>query len=259
LSTNEIQALAAPNSPPAINSFTASPTSPNINQTVTFTANALDPNFGDILQYSFNFGDGSTATAFATNNTAHHAYSAPGRYTATVRVFDGIATVSTNVFVIAHYAQTAPLATASSQIIYDSARGKVWCVNPDNDTVSQINATNFAKELEIAVGSKPRSIALEPDGVALWVVCENSDELWVLNPSSGALISKRNLGYGVAPVAVAFAPNDSAAYIAGNGSQSVLQLDLASFATTGSLQLPGPPSSIALVGSSLRMFVSRFI
>jgi hypothetical protein len=259
LSTNEIAALAAPNSPPTINTFSASPGTPTVNQTVTFTASAIDPNLGDILQYSFNFGDGSTVTAFATNNTAQHAYTVPGRYTATVRVTDGISTVTSNLFVIAHYAQTAPLATASSQIIYDSARGKVWCVNPDSDTVSRINATNFTKELEIAVGSKPRSIALEPDGVALWVVCENSDELWVLNPSSGALIGKRNLGYGVAPVAVAFAPNDGAAFIAGNGSQSVLRLDLATFTINGSLQMPGPPSSIAVAGNSARMFVSRFI
>jgi DNA-binding beta-propeller fold protein YncE len=148
---------------------------------------------------------------------------------------------------------------ASSQIIYDSGRGKVWCVNPDSDTVSRINATNLAKELEIAVGSKPRSIALKPDGLALWIVCEKSDELWVLNPANGGLIGKTNLAYGAAPVAVAFAPNGSAGYVAGAGSQSLLKLDPGTFATTASINLGALPSSIALNGSTTRMLVSRFI
>jgi hypothetical protein len=259
LSTNEIAALAAPNSPPIISSLTVSSVTPLVNQSDTFTLNATDPNFGDVLQYSFNFGDGSPTTTFSTNNTAQHTYTSPGRYTATARVFDGIATVTTNIFIIARYTPTAPLATASAEIIYDPGRGKVWCVNPDSDTVSRINATTLAKELEITVGSKPRSLALEPDGIALWIVCEKSDELWALNPSSGALILRTNLGYGVAPVAVAFEPNVGAAFIAGQGSKSLLRLDPASFAITGSLALGGRPASIAVSSSSFRVFVTRFI
>src|SRR5207237_202100 len=119
---------------------------PLISQQTTFSATAIDPNFGDTLQYSFNFGDGTPPTAFATNTTAQHAYSSPGRYTATARVSDGIATVSTNLFLIAHFAQTSPLPAASAQIIYDAFRSKVWCVNPDSDTVSRINATNLTKD-----------------------------------------------------------------------------------------------------------------
>jgi cytochrome c peroxidase len=259
LSTNEITALAAPNLPPVLLSFTGSPAAPLVGQSSVFSATASDPNSGDTLQYSFTFGDGTPPTAFATNTSAQHVYALPGRYSASVRVTDGIASVSTNALVIAHYAPTAPAAAASAQILYDASRARVWCANRDSDTVSRMNAGTFAKDFELAVGAGPRSIALQPDASALWVVCEKADELRVLDASSGVLLTQTNLGYGVAPVAIAFAPNGSAAFVAGEGSHSLLRLDVPSRAVTGSLVLGAKPGSIALSGNSSRLLASRFI
>lgn len=260
LTTNEIAMLAAsPNVPPVIQSVTATTITPLVGQTVTFTNTATDTNLTDLLQYSFSFGDGSPATAFSTNRTAQHAFSALGRYNVLARVSDGSVTVTKNLLLIAHYSQTSPAATATSQIICDSVRGKVWCVNPDSDTVSRIHATTLAKELEIAVGTKPHSLALKPDGSALWIVCEQSDELWVLNPTNGVLITKTNLGYGVAPVAVAFAPNGSAGFIVAKGAEAFLKINPTTLAVTASLQLSNGPSSLAVSGDSSRVLVTRFI
>jgi DNA-binding beta-propeller fold protein YncE len=260
LSSNEIVTLAAsPNVPPVVQSVTATTTTPLVGQSVTFTNNATDANLADTLTYSFNFGDGTAATAFSTNRTAQHTYSAPGRYTIIGRVSDGSVTVSKNLMVIVHHALTSPGATASSQIIFDTGRGKVWCVNPDSDTLSRIHATTLAKELEIAVGTKPRSVALKPDGSAIWAACEKSDELWVLDANTGALLTRTNLGYGVAPTAVAFAPNGSAAFVAAQGAQSLLKLNPTTLAVTGSCQLSNAPSSLAVSGDSARVLVSRFI
>jgi cytochrome c peroxidase len=260
LSATEIAALAVgPNQPPVIQSVVASTNTPLVGQSVTFTTTATDTNLTDTLLYSFSFGDGTTPTAFSTNRTAQHIFSSPGRYTVIARVSDGTVTVSKNVLLIVHYAATSPLAIASSQIIYDPARAKVWCVNPDSDTVTRIHATTLAKELEIAVGTKPRSLALKPDGSALWVVCEKSDDLWVLDPATGALVTKTNLGYGVAPVALAFAPNGSAAFVAAQGAQALLKLDPSSLAVTASLNLGAAPSSLAVSGDSTRILLSRFI
>lgn len=258
LTSNEIASLlGGPNVPPVILSMTASTNAPLVGQSVTFTTTATDT-LTDILQYSYNFGDGSAATAFSTNRTAQHTFSAPGRFTVLARVSDGTVTVTKSLLVIVHYAQTTPLAAASSQIIYDPGRTKVWCVNPDSDTVSRIQATTLAKELEIAVGSKPHSLALKPDGSALWVVCEKSAELWVLDPVSGALIAKTNLGYGVAPIAVAFAPNGSAGFIVGEGAEALLKIDPSTLVITASLSLGPHPNSVAISGDSSRILITRF-
>jgi DNA-binding beta-propeller fold protein YncE len=136
---------------------------------------------------------------------------------------------------------TAP--TVSTQILFDPARNKVWTVNPDSDTVSRLDAGSLSKDLEIAVGVKPSSLALKPDGSALWVVCEGSSELWSLNPATGAVLGKINLGYGYGPVGVAFAPNGSAAFIALGGAEGLLKLNPSTLAVQANLDLGAPPSS----------------
>jgi YVTN family beta-propeller protein len=260
LTAGEIAALAVdPNTPPVIQSVTATTTTPQIGQTVSFTNNATDTNVTDVLQYSFNFGDDSPITAYSTNRSVQHIFSGPGRFTVIARVTDGITTVSKTLLIIAHYTQTSPPATASSQILFDAVRGKVWCVNPDSDTLTRIHATTLAKEVEIPVGTKPRSLALKPDGTALWVVCEKSDELWVFNPGNGALLAKTNLGYGVAPVAVAFGPNGAEGFIAAKGAQALLKLNPLTLGVTGSLNLSNAPGSLAINAAAARVFVTRFI
>ena len=70
-------------------SFTYTPSNPEILTTVTFTANAA----GGVQPYSFTWdlGDGSTATGPSTN----HTYLLPGSYTVTLTVNDSdIQTVS---------------------------------------------------------------------------------------------------------------------------------------------------------------------
>src|SRR5439155_8130702 len=250
LNTNEIVALAAlSNAPPVLQSFTVATNAPIIGQPVTFTAVASDPE-GDPLHYSFNFGDGSAAV-YTNASSVAYAYAAPGRYSATVRVDDGHTTNSgARIFIVAHYAITSPPPASSSPIIYDPARNKVWCVNPDSDTVSRVDATTLAKELEMAVGKKPRSLALSPSANQLLIACEDSGDLWSLNPATGALLTKTNLGYGQAPSAVVFAPDGSAAFVAARGGSAVLKVDPASLATVGRCPLPSRPSSLAISGDS---------
>ncbi len=261
LDTNEITALAAaPNVPPVIQSVTVSTTTPLVGQGVAFTNNATDTNLSDTLTYSFNFGDGTSATPFSTNHTMQHAFTSAGRFNVLARVSDGSVTVSKTLLIIVHYPATAPAPAASSQILYDSGRAKLWCVNSDSDTISRVHAPTLGKELEIPVGKQPRALALKPGGSStLWVVCEGSDELWAFNVVTGSLISKTNLGYGVAPVAIAFSPNGSAAFIAAKGAEALLRLDPATLAITGKLELGAAPNSLAISSDSSRVLVTRFI
>jgi uncharacterized delta-60 repeat protein len=71
------------NQPPTA-AMTASPGVVGTNQSVAFSdAGSADPD-GSIVDYSWDFGDGTTASGAAVN----HAYSAPGSYTATLTVRD---------------------------------------------------------------------------------------------------------------------------------------------------------------------------
>jgi DNA-binding beta-propeller fold protein YncE len=259
LTAEEIAAVATGrNNPPAILNITTATSTQTVGQAATFTVSANDSDAGAALLYSFNFGDGTLPTAFSSSATAQHTYTAPGRYSVIVRVTDGTVTVSQQITAIVHHPLTPVAASTSSQILYDPARHKVWNVNPDADTITRLSATTLAKEAEIPVGLKPRSIALRPDGAALWVVCENSSELCVVDPVNATIINRVSLGYGYAPVAVAFAPNGSAGFIAAAGAEALLKVHPSTFAISA-VDLGAAPSALSISGDSARVLASRFI
>ncbi len=81
--TTQTVTISDVNTPP-VASFTHSPTSPTVGQTITFdTATSFDPD-GTIVNYDWQFGDGSTGTG--ANPT--HSYQSTGTYTVTLTVTD---------------------------------------------------------------------------------------------------------------------------------------------------------------------------
>ena len=84
--------------PPSITSpATATPSTAAVNTAISFAVSAGDAD-GDVLTYSWNFGDGSAAINGAT---ASHTYASVGTFTATVTISDGHTTVTSSVSVTA--------------------------------------------------------------------------------------------------------------------------------------------------------------
>jgi parallel beta-helix repeat protein len=65
-------------------SFTWTPSTPKVGETVTFDASSSTPNGGTIIKYEWNFGDGK----YATGQIVTHTYSGPGSYIVTLNVTD---------------------------------------------------------------------------------------------------------------------------------------------------------------------------
>lgn len=74
---------ASPNQPPHA-SFTSSPTSPEVEETVNFDASGSSDSDGSIVSWEWNFGDAS----FGSGETVSHSYSGAGDYTVTLAVTD---------------------------------------------------------------------------------------------------------------------------------------------------------------------------
>ncbi|MCY3019520.1 MAG: MBG domain-containing protein [Planctomycetota bacterium] len=119
-------------SPPAASSNTGS-----TGQAVTFTAAATDSD-GDILGYTWNFGDGTTGMGAS----ASHVYTTPGIYTVTVTVSDGTTTTQQQMDYVVS-AGEAPVGD-------DNGGDDTW----DTSGLDAFSITKGALKFNFASGSK---------------------------------------------------------------------------------------------------------
>ncbi len=245
------------NAAPAVDEFTYSdyPVAPG--QSVTLTASATDPE-DDPVEYRFDFGDGSPRTEWATTASADHAYTDAGHYKAAVQVRDDSGALATDTVTVTVVVPPAgPLPTRSSPLVCDAAGRRVWTVNPDNDSVTAIDADTLAKELEVPVCGDPRSLARSSNG-EIWVACHDDDRILVLD-AAGSEVDEIPTGYGSAPAGIAVSPDGATAYVALQGSGELHRYNTVTRALTGSLPLGPTPRALAVSGDGSRVLVTRFL
>jgi YVTN family beta-propeller protein len=220
----------------------------------TFRVAAVDEAIGDVT-FRWNFGDG-TVTDLASDLVATHTYQAAGHYTVIVLAMDAAARTSTTLVHTAHYPLTAQPPTHSSSIVFDAERHQVWNVNPDNDTVSVIDASALARVREVPVGKEPHSLALGPEGT-LWVANQMSDEVVVLDRSTGDVRVRIGLAYASQPHSIAFGPSGMA-YVSLFATGKLVEIDPASRAVRREVALGPTPAGVSVAADG-RIFVTRFI
>lgn len=246
------------NLPPSVESFTvtASPIQPGTQ--VTFNASGSDPDM-DSLQFRFLFGDDSDPSPWSSATSINHTYTEEGHYRAMVQVRDpGNLLASRNlvVTVVVPPAGAAPL--HSSQVVVDDSARRVYTVNPDNNSVTVVNADTHAVIREIAVSQDPRSLDLAPDG-NLWVTAHDADVIDIVNPNTGSIVNQIDLDYGDSPFALLFAPDGSNAYVSLTGAGELIRINQSTRQITGRLTLGPTARALAINGDGTRLLVTRFI
>jgi len=131
------------NDSPVITSVTITPATLRINQPVTFTVAASDPE-GQPLTITFDYGDGST------DDLGQHAFATPQDYTVTITVSDGINTINTT-RVVTITDPAAPDADPDHD-------GQVNSVDTDDDN------DGFRDELENGLNTDPVDATSTPFG-----------------------------------------------------------------------------------------------
>ena len=208
------------------------------------------------VEYSWIFGDGTSATPFAASPTAAHSYSAAGHYPVSVTVRNGAQLAGDSMTQIIHRPLTPGRPTSASTVIHTG--DKVWAVNPDNDSVAALDAGTYARLFEQPAGDNPRTLAQAGDG-AVWVVNQDSATITVHRPADGAPVRTIGLPRGSAPYGIAFNPAGDTAFVSLQGTGVLLKIDRASGAVTGQSALPGPARGVAVSHDGARVYVSRFL
>ncbi|MGJ7580722.1 galactose oxidase-like domain-containing protein [Variovorax sp. RHLX14] len=211
--------------------------------------------------YSWDFGDGSAATAFSASSSAMHVYAQAGVYAVslTARAADG--SVARRNFVQGVGTKRtagSPNASAATAIeIRTNASARLWTANLDNDSVGVIDTATGARTAEIAVGVSPRSVAVAPDG-RIWVVNKTSANISIVNPATLAVVQTAALPRASQPHGLVFAP-DGRAFVVLEATGQLLRLDPASGAVQASGNVGANPRHLSVSGDSATVLVSRFI
>jgi DNA-binding beta-propeller fold protein YncE len=113
-----------------------------------------------------------------------------------------------------------------------SANGShLWCVNPDNDSVTRIElpaetVTEFP--LPPVPGRHfPRGLSVKEDGSEVWVTAHDSDRVYVLD-AAGAVLVQVDLPWGSGPFSIALSPNQQTALVTLHRGEALAVLDVPS-------------------------------
>lgn len=219
------------------------------------SASASPINNGTI-EYSWDFGDGSEPTAFSTNGSASHTYTAPGHWTPIVTIRESGFKTTQPSDVTAHYPVTSTAPVSASSIVVAGSR--VVSVNEDNDTVTAISANApYGKLWETKVAERPRTVAVAPNG-NLWVTAQDGDVISVLSPT-GSRLSDIPLPRASQPYGVAFPPNGEAAYVTLQATGELLMLDPVNGDIWDRVTVGHSARGIAIDADSDVALVTRFI
>ncbi len=221
--------------------------------TVSYTAlvsGGVNPRF------KWTFGDG-TETAWIVSPSTTHVYDQAGLFWVTLAVTDDRNVQRTTTFQqFAHNALTPLSPAMSTSIVY--ASGKLWVVNPDNDSISAFSVTNHQRLAEVPVGTGPRSLAQSPGG-DIWVVARDASTISVVDPATLSRTQTIPLPQGSLPYGLVFAPDGSAAFVALEATGEVLKLDPASGALLERGAVGGVARHLSVDATSDRLYVSRYI
>ncbi len=148
----------------------------------------------------------------------------------------------------------------SMDMAYEDRAGndRVFVANPDQDTVSVIDALNGNRLAEIAVGDDPRSIALDGLGF-LWVTNKASSSISVINVNTLAVTNTIPGPLGGQPHGIVIDSDNNRAYVVLEASGDVFQLDTTNGALLASTNVGSNPREISINDAGTQVYLPRFI
>lgn len=210
------------------------------------------------LTYSWNFGDGTPDTPFSANPTVQHVFAKAGLYYVTVTARNSLGTTAQKTFFKAvATAKTANQPSSSSSLRLASG-GRLWVVNPYNDSVSVVNASNSSVIATIPVGQAPRAIAVAPNG-NVWVTNKKSASISVINANSLSVINTIQLPKASQPFGLVFSPDGVNAYVVLEAKGQLIKLNTISTETVATIDVGSHPRNVSITADGATLLVSRFI
>ncbi|HXQ48769.1 MAG TPA: YncE family protein, partial [Thermoplasmata archaeon] len=159
-----------------------------------------------------------------------------------------------------------PQLANTSDLLYDPANGWIYSADPLNNTVGVFNPATGAWLRTFSVGTDPVALALDAANSILFVANSGSDNLTLINTSSG-LESGTSIATASPPVSLAVDAAHSQVFVACSGSRALYSVNattdtIAKWATltanAGQVAVSEPAGTVAVtVPSTGRVYVAN--
>lgn len=203
------------------------------------------------ITVDWDFGDGSSTTAAPTTS---HTWSSPGRFQVTAIARAGTESAQISFFQNVFNPVVAGRASQSSTIAVD-ALGRVWNVNPDNNSVTVTSPGLLTRLAEIPVGEEPSSLAIHNGSVL--VVNKRSASVSVISESSLIRQADLALPFASQPHGIVMAAGQ--AYITLEAIGQVARLNPASGSVSLSEDLGAWVRHLSISADGSELWITRFI
>ena len=210
------------------------------------------------VEYRWDFGDGTESTAWTPDlESIEYTYAEPGHYTVNLLVrdpetpFAGHASTHTVIRpVVEGHAQS------STSIVFDEARRLVINANPDNDTVSVLDADALEKVAEVDVFAGPTSLALAGDG-RLWVAHEDDYAIAIIDLDTFEVVDGLRLPYASQPAGLVIGAER--AYVSLQALGQVVAIDTETLEIAEPVAVGPWARGLALSADEATLYVTHFI
>ena len=217
-------------------------------------------------QYSWDYGDGSAPTAYASTPASAHAFAAPGLYNVTLTVKSPTGQLTVYRFTQAVVGTgTKSQAVASSSVLFEPASSsygaRIWAVNADAGTVSVLDAATLAKLTEIPVGQSPRTLTLLTSAGGtrqVWVANRGSATVSVIDASTRAIAKTLAMPAASQPYGVAASPKGDFVYVVLEATGRLLKLNPAG-TVLNNVDVGTNSRHVSVSPDGTMLLVSRFI
>ena len=147
----------------------------------------------------------------------------------------------------------------SSQLFCDVDDNAVLVVNPDNNTVTRLNAGALSTDWEVAGPDKPSSVAKSNQN-EYWVTAANEDRLYVY-AQNGTLLETIDTGFGTAPTHIVPSPFGAELYVTLYNTGQVVRYNANRAANVApqTVNVGPTPRAMAVSTDGQILLVTRFI
>jgi YVTN family beta-propeller protein len=146
---------------------------------------------------------------------------------------------------------------ASSAIAITTDGSTLLAVNPDSNSLTLVDTASETVIDELAVGTDPRTIAVDDAGQRAYVANRGSESISVVDLSARSVISEVVVGHR--PYGVVVSPDGAWVYAAVQGLDQIVVLDATTLQVSTTYSVTDRPSGLAISDDGRTLYVTHLL